>query len=65
MSYKTFLKSIGRKPVRGPIRTKKTAGSIELVWDQRVRDYVPVIHEGEPEKPKLKLVQVVKRRAAA
>lgn len=60
MSYKAFLKSIGRKPVRGQLRTEKLPGSIELVWDPRVGDYVAHVHEGPP---KLKLV-TSKRKAA-
>ena len=60
MSYKTYLKSIGRKPIRGKLRTEKTPGSIEIVWDPETRDYIAHIHEGPP---KLKLV-TNKRRAA-
>lgn len=59
-SYRDFLKSRRIKPLKIQ-RTEKLPGSIELVWDPRVGDYVAHVHEGPP---KLKLV-TSKRRAAA
>ena len=48
MTYKDVLRAKGRKPLRGPLRTSKKPGDVELVWDARVRDWVTYRH---PETP--------------
>ena len=58
-SYRQYLKAIGRKPLRGKLRTDKKPGDVELVWDARVGEYVVHRHEGEE---KGNVVQL-KRRA--
>jgi len=60
-SYRQYLKAIGRKPLRGPLRTKKRAGDVELVWDARVGDWVTYRHP-EAKKPEGNVVPI-KRRA--
>jgi hypothetical protein len=45
--YRQYLRSIGRKPIRGEIRTAKAADTVEIAWDARVKDYVGHVHEGE------------------
>lgn len=64
--YRTYLRAAGVKPIRGKLRTDKEPGSVEIVWDPRTRDYVRIVHEGEPMRkaPKLEVVRE-KRRAAA
>ena len=62
MSYKSYLRSIGRKPLRGPLRTSKKPGDVEVgAWDARVGDYVKHVHEGEETGNVVQL----KRRARA
>ena len=47
-SYRQYLKAIGRKPLRGPLRTKKQAGDLEVgCWDAKAGEYVAHRHEGE------------------
>jgi len=46
-SYRQYLKAIGRKPLRGPLRTTKKPGDVELVWDAKAGEYVAHRHEGE------------------
>ena len=45
-TYRAYLKSIGRKPVKA-VRTEKRAGDVEIVWCPKARDYVAHRHEGE------------------
>jgi hypothetical protein len=54
--YRTYLKAVGRKPIKGQIRTQKKAGDVELCWHPE-KGYVGHVHEAEPVKPRLKLVK--------
>ena len=46
--YRSYLRSIGRKPIRGKIRTQRQAGDVEVVRDHRAGEYVLVRYgEGE------------------
>lgn len=38
--YRQYLRAVGRKPVKGPVRTEKQAGHLEIVWCPKSKDYV-------------------------
>ena len=59
--YRDELRHRRVKPLRGPLRTSKKPGDVELVWDARVRDWVTYRH---PETPVEGNVVQLKRRAA-
>lgn len=45
MSYKNYLKSIGRKPLDlRKLRTRKAPGDIEMVYDRKTRSWRPHVH---------------------
>ena len=46
-SYKDHLRAIGRKPIKGKLRTSKKQGDVELAWDAREGEFVGHVHEGE------------------
>jgi hypothetical protein len=57
--YRQYLKAVGRKPIKGPLRTEKKAGDVEIAWSPIDRDYIPHVHEGPA-----RLVDVSKRKRA-
>ncbi len=44
-SYRTYLKSVGRKPLPSNLRTVKRPGDLEIVY--RDGEWVTYRHEGE------------------
>ena len=56
--YRSYLRAVGRKPLKGKLRTEKKPGDTELCWHPD-KGFIAHVHEGETAK-----VVPIKRRAA-